>query len=48
MMSPDDIWYWEVVSPYRERHSKQIIDVEFEIVECKTKALIVYEGKGSN
>ena len=40
--STDD-WYWEVVPPYNMRHHKQIIDVEFEDIVCKTKALIIYD-----
>lgn len=40
--STDD-WYWEVIPPYNMRHHKQIIDVEFEDIVCRTKALIVYD-----
>ncbi len=40
--STDD-WYWEVIDPYGIRHRKQIIDVEFEDIVCRTKALIVYD-----
>ena len=36
-------WYWEVIDPYHVRHYKQIEDVEFEDIQCKTKALIIYE-----
>ena len=37
-----DNWSWEVIPPYNVRHHKQIIDVEFEDIVCRTKALIVY------
>lgn len=34
-------WYWEVIDPYHVRHYRQIEDVEFEDIQCKTKALII-------